>query len=116
MTYLERFEKMLDVENMEWCAPFSDRNEDYFLIKHDGEIISAKTPDGIFHRYNGTLTPEVMESIARAVNNRYYCYHGWTVEQIALDVMEENGCVNCPFRHECEAVNEEMEEDCNDDQ
>ena len=112
MTYLEHFEKMPVIENMEWCKPFMDmETEDYILIQHDGEIISAKTPDGIFHRYNGTLTADIMENIAKTVNSNYNSYHGYTDEQIALDAMIETGCTNCPFRHECEAVNEEMEEE-----
>ena len=111
MTYLEHFEKTGSTENMSWCRPFTDDSEEYFLIQHDGEIESAKTPDGIFYRYNGTLTPDVLESIAKAVNTYHDDYHGWTDEHIALEAMHELGCVNCPFRHECEAINEYMEEE-----
>jgi len=115
MTYLEHFEKTSSNENMSWCKPFTDRNEEYFLLMHDGEISEAKTPEGIFYRrsmgYGMKLTDEVLESIARIVNSEYDSYSHMTDENIALDAMHELGCVNCPFRHECEAVNEEMEEE-----
>ena len=107
MTYRDYFEQHCD-QNIGWCKPFTDKNEEYFLIQYDGEIISAKTPAGIYHRYDGTLTADTMESIARAVNNGYYCYRGWTDEHVALDVMHEIGCAQCPFHDTCEAYNEEV--------
>ena len=113
MTYLEKMEREGKYnENMYWCKPFVDKTGEYFLIQHDGEIKSAKTPDGSFHICHGDFASEqAMQKFAFAVNNGYYCYHGWTDESIALDAMTETGCLSCPFRHECESVNEEIEEE-----
>jgi hypothetical protein len=108
MTYLDNFEQNNSNENLSWCKPYTDKNEEYYLVMYEGEAEAAKTPEGTYHRYNSTLSEEVKESIAKAVNNGYHCYHGWNDEDIALDVMHEIGCKDCPFKHECEAVNEEM--------
>ena len=109
MTYLEKFESTNSNENLSWCKPYTDKNNEYYLIQHDGEIIDVKTPTGEYNLYDGTLTAEIMESIARAVNSDYDCYKGWTDEHIAIDAMTEIGCACCPFRHVCEAANEEIE-------
>ena len=114
MTYLEKMEREGKYnENMSWCKPFVDKTGEYFLIQHDGEIKSAKTPNGSFHLCHGDFASEqAMQAFALAVNNGYYSYYrGMTDEDIALDAMSETGCLNCPFRHECESVNEEIEEE-----
>ena len=111
MTYLENFELKNPSGNLSWCKPFADKNEDAFLIMYEGTAECVRTSEGaLLHRYNGTLNDYTIAEFARSVNNGYYCYHGWTDENIALDVMHETGCASCPFRHECEAVNTEMEE------
>lgn len=108
MTYREYFDKH-ETENMNCCRPFQDKTGDYTVIIYGGEMELASTPSGRYFRYNGTLTDAIKEDIAKAVNNGYYCYHGWTDERIALDVMHEVGCSGCPFRDDCEMMNEEME-------
>ena len=111
MTYREYFQQH-EEENISCCRPFTDDSETYYLIQYDGEIESAKTPDGTYHRspvYGQRLDGSVIESIARAVNEQYDNYSGWTDEHIALEAMHEIGCAHCPFRDECEAMNEEMD-------
>ena len=110
MTFLEYFEQNPN-KNMISCIPYADKTEEYFLIMFDGEWEEAKTPNGTYHRYDGTLTEAVKKSFAMAVNNGYYCYHGWTDEHIALDVMHEIGCAACPFRHDCQPMYEEWEKE-----
>lgn len=109
MTYRDYFDKHQD-ENLSWCKPYVDKTGDYFLLMYEGECECVVTPHGTFCRYNGTLTDDIMEEFAKAVNNGYYCYHGWTDEHIALDVMTEVGCAACPLNSQCDPMFEEYEE------
>ena len=97
-----------DTEHFTWCCPYSDETGDYKLVIYDGEINAVSTPDTIAHRYDGTLTDEVLEQFARAVNPYYDDYKGWDNLHIALEVMHEIGCSGCPFNADCEALDEEM--------
>ena len=100
-------------ENLSWCKPYADESGEYTLILHDGMVDAITTPDRIAYRYNGTLTEELMESFARAVNPDYDDYSGWDDLHIALESMHEVGCAHCPFKDDCEAMGEEMSDtDC----
>lgn len=108
MTYLEYMENHPD-ENLDWCRPYVSKDGEYALLKHDREPEIARTPAGDLYRYNGSLSGEALEQIARAVNPDYDVFNGWTDEQIAIIAMHETGCAACPWRHECEAMGAEME-------
>ena len=107
MKYLEYMENH-DGENLSWCKPYTDDSGDYKLIMYNGEVNSISAPDYEAFRYNGSMTPEIMEKFARAVNRDYDLYSGWEDWQIALEGMHETGCSCCPWRGECDAMAEEM--------
>ena len=109
MKYLEYFEQHPE-ENLSWCKCYANKDEDHFLVMYDGEPIRIETPVTCKDIRMNRIECEDLKDFALSVNNGYHCYHGWTDEDIALDVMHEIGCGSCPFRHECEAMHEEMED------
>jgi len=109
MTYREYMESHED-ENFSWCKPFTNKDEDCFAIMYDGTIDHVITPEMEAQRYDGSLNDETLEVFARRVNPDYDLYGGWSDEHIALEVMHEIGCTSCPFKDDCEAMGEEMQE------
>ena len=109
MTYREYLEAHED-ENFSWCKPYANKDEDCFAVMYDGAIERVVSPDMEAQRYDGSLNGEAMEAFARRVNPSYDLRSGWSDEHIALEVMHEIGCFNCPFKDDCEAMDEEMEE------
>lgn len=111
-TYREYFIKN-DDENLAWCKPYEDETGNYKLVMHDGEPLGIMTPDREAFRYDGSLTDDLMESFARAVNPDYDYYKGYSNVHIALDAMHEIGCASCPWFDDCEPMGENMSEtDC----
>ena len=111
MKYRDYMEVHCD-ENLDWCKPYvSDKSDEYCLIMYDGEPDAVIMPDGTFYRYNGSLTDEVMEAFARAVNSDYDLHSGYDDWLIALRAMHEVGCASCPFSDDCEAMDEQYGED-----
>lgn len=109
MTYREYFEAHED-ENLSWCKPYANKDEDCFAIMHDGTIERVGTPEMEAQRYDGSLNDETLEAFARRVNPDYNLYSGWSDEHIILEAMHECGCANCPFIDDCEAMGEEIQE------
>ena len=105
MKYLEYMENH-DGENLSWCRPYADDSGDYALAICEGEVVGLTMP-GI---NTGDVTPEMMEKFARAVNRDYDLYSGWSDLHIALEGMHETGCSCCPWRGECDAMAEEMDD------
>ena len=109
MTYAEYFENH-ETENFSWCKPYTDKTGEYMLVIHDGELSSIASPDIIAYRYDGSLTDEIIKQFAMAINPNYDLYSEWTDLHIALDSMHEIGCSHCPFKDECDAMEEEMQD------
>lgn len=107
MTYRDY---MIDhsTEDLSWCKPYEDKTGDYRLVMYEGEPSSIATPERIAFRYDGTLTDELLEAFARAVNPDYETYQGYTDLEIALGTMHPVGCASCPHFDECGAMGEEM--------
>ena len=109
MTYREYFEAHKD-ENLSWCKPYFDKSGEYCIVMYDGgEPLSVVTPNREAHRYEESLDSLVTE-VAKAVNPDYDDHSGWSDLHIALDAMHECGCTSCPFKDDCEAMGEEMQE------
>ena len=107
MKYIEKMERN---ENLSWCKPYVDDSGEYALIMQEGKAICIKTPYGTAYEY-GTLDDAALEEFARAVNPDYNLYSGWDDTHIALEAMHPVGCFFCPFKDECEAVNEKVDDD-----
>lgn len=111
MTYREYMDNHED-ENLSWCRPYTDKSGDHSMVICDGEILCITAPDYEGWRYDGTLTDGMLERFAREVNPDYDLFGaGWTDMDKALNAMHEVGCAHCPWRDECEAMGEEMEEE-----
>ena len=107
MKYLDYMSNNPDA-NFDWCKPYSDGNNRYLII-YDGIANAIYTPDTTAHRYDGYSFDEALEVLAREVNPYYDLHIGYTDKEIALMAMHETGCASCPFRHECEAMMEEVQ-------
>lgn len=110
MKYLEYMESH-DGENFSWCKPYTDGNEERFLIMYDGIANSIDTPDGVFYRFDGSDFDTALEALARNVNPDYDLFIGYNDQQLALIKMHEVGCSKCPFRYECDTMMEDVSDD-----
>ena len=109
MTYAEYFMEH-DNENFSWCKPYADKTGEYMLVMHDGELSALSSPDTIAYRYDGSITDQIIEQFAKSVNPDYSMFKGYTDTQIALFAMHETGCFHCPFKDDCSAMGEEMQD------
>ena len=101
-------------ENLSWCKPYiyEDDSGSYYIIMYEGAIESIVTPEIEAQRYDGSLTDDLLETIARRFNPDYDWYKGWSDTHIIMDSddLREAGCSECPFKRECDAMLEEMGE------
>lgn len=109
MTYLDYMNEHPDA-NFEWCKPYTNDAETHYLVIYDGIANSIDTPDMTAHRYGGSDFEAALETLAREVNPDYELYSGYSDQKIALDRMHEIGCWHCPFRDECEAMGEDLDD------
>lgn len=110
MKYIEYMETHAN-ENLSWCKPYTNNDETVYIVVHDGEAESISTPDReIVRGYNGTqdAIDEAVAQIAKDINPYYDDYSGWSDLHIALEEMHECGCASCPFKGDCDAMGEEM--------
>lgn len=99
-------------EDMEFCAPYSTADEKIWVVRCYGSypspsFISIKDGEETIDN----ATPEQLKAYAKKLNADYPLYRGYDDEHILLDALEKRGCVDCPFRDYCEAVNKEIEEE-----
>lgn len=109
-TYREYMEKHL-TENIGWCAPFVDESGSYAAVVCEGKIISIRTPDGD----RNDPDAETIRKFAKTVNTEYDFYKGWDDTHIALEAMREVGCAYCPWNYYCEAMDEPVSGECEDE-
>lgn len=91
--------------NLDWCKPYVSRDGKAKVIQLEGKI-EAAVIDG---EEMSELTAEDLKSIAKRVSPDYELYSGWSDEHIILEAMTEIGCSECPFIHDCSAMDEEIE-------
>lgn len=94
-------------ENLSWCKPYTDEDGNA-LIMYEGEAIAYQI-NGQKHLKGGSCFD--LEQFAREINPYHDDYKGYTDEHIALEMLRECGCASCPFRDECEAMNEDLTEE-----
>ena len=97
-------------ENLYWCRPYFSADGRYAIAVNEGEIIEAVTPDG--HMPEGHVSPltkDEIHTLAQAVNPDYSMCRGYTDEELIYQVMREGACADCPFFHQCDAMQQEME-------
>lgn len=107
MKYMQYFESHED-QNMEWCAPYRDKTGEYVFCINEGVVDAIHTPEGDFFTRDAK---KKIEDFARQVNPDCDMYEGYSPMHIALDVMREVGCASCPWRHDCDAMDEEIPDD-----
>lgn len=100
-------------DNMGFCIPFHGDskalgNFDHefdFLILFEGQAHSLYLDGEAIH----DPSEEDLKKFAKAINPDYDLYDGWDDLHIALDVMTECGCSRCPFKDECEEMDNELQ-------
>lgn len=95
-------------ENMGWCKPYWNEDRTVAVAVNRGELTGAMidgrdVPSMEMHK------PDFLEKLARRVNPYYDDYSGWGNLHIALDVMREGPCKECPWFHICAAMDEKVE-------
>ena len=109
MKWLEYMENHPE-ENLSWCRAYiSDVDARFGMIMYDGLLFAVFTPDGVFYRFDGGLTDEVIEQFARTVNRDYDLYSGYPDWQIARFALREVGCASCPYKCDCDAMSMDVE-------
>ena len=112
MTYREYFE-LHQMENVGWCTPYTDKNEENYLIMYDGTPESVffgdETGGVAYHRGLDSNYDAHLEKFARLVNPYYDQYVHRNDDVIARDVMHETGCYYCPFKNDCDAMWDNIE-------
>lgn len=107
MTKTYRELMMEDESNLSWCKPLSFLGGRVILAVNEGRIVSAQV-DG---EDRDDLVDD-LEALARLVNDEYDDYQGWDDRQIIFFAdHEELGCRSCPWFGICEAMDEEIEVD-----
>ena len=109
MKYIEYINEHSEF-NFDWCKPYTNNDLTHTLVMYDGIASDIDTPDTTMHRYGGGDFEAALETLAREVNENYELFSGYTDTEIALDAMHETGCAHCPFRHECEAMQADMDD------
>ena len=105
-TWMEYMEKHPD-ENLSYCKPYTNDNEDYFLIMFEGRAASISMPNGIRITDGEPGFSDALRTLARTVNEEYELYSGWDDTHIALETMHETGCSRCPFCKDwCDAMSD----------
>lgn len=114
---MKLYEKMRDGENLSWCKPFTTKRQNFWVIVKEGKI--EKIHDQFGHIYfempYAFVNPSenLIAEFARIYNNKkYYADKDYlTPTEILLDALYEKGCFDCPFRNECEAMEDSGEDD-----
>ena len=73
--------------------------------------VDGKSVECEFKGYGDLPKPEEITRLAKELNENYDLYQGWSDTHILLDALREVGCDNCPFKADCEAVNEIVEDE-----
>lgn len=119
---MKLYEKMRDGENLDCCRPYVSPDGSMWVIVKEGKV------DRIIEKFNTAyglsytfIHPniDVVRSFARKYNadydefdNLYSQYvYGQYDEVMLLDALEEKGCFDCPFRDECEFMEDSGEDD-----
>ena len=102
-----------DTKHFSWCIPYSTPGGEYVIVQHDGDISAISTPDTVAYRYDGGITDDVLEQIARAIVPDYGMYSGYSDTDLLLMHLRPTGCAACPFNSECSAMDADMDDDDN---
>lgn len=111
---MKLYEKMRNGENLSWCRPFTTKHKNLWVIVKEGKIEAIHELFG--HIYFGqpyafvNPSENLIAEFARIYNKNYYANKDYfTPTEILLDVLYEKGCADCPFRDECEAMEDSGE-------
>ena len=115
MKYLEYMNEH-PTENLGWCKPYTDKNENKYLVIYDGEVSGIKTETAEVTTLDGRWELEkALGELARKVTKDYDLYSGYSDKELALIAMHEVGCADCPWKYDCDAmgeyINDEEEEE-----
>ena len=101
-------------ENVDWCKPYISDDCRFAIAVCEGKIA------GMILNGDDVAPAEIndrMREFAAAVNPSYDLYSGWSDLTIALDGdIRECGCVACPWREICDAVNENVDSEKDGDE
>lgn len=99
-----------NTENTQWCMPFCGDNRQIGNFKHDFDflILFEGKAHSLYIDGKAIHDPseDDLKDFAKAINPDYDLYDGWDDLHIALDVMRECGCSQCPFFGECSEMDE----------
>lgn len=91
---MKRYEAMRPDEDMSWCSPYVSDDKKFAFIETDGDINSVLI--------NGEYLPKPYN---RDNVTKEFAKYG-----IDMDDLPGTGCVDCPWRDECEVMDLQEEE------
>ena len=98
---MKQYEKMAYGENLGWCKPLSFLGGKVVIAVNEGSIVGAEI-DG----HDAPINAAGIRAIAELVNPDAVC-NGSDDTRIILDAdCRELGCASCPWRDDCEAMEE----------
>nr|DAR24149.1 MAG TPA: hypothetical protein [Caudoviricetes sp.] len=101
---IKLYESMQNGENLSWCRPYISRDGSCAMVINEGEIINIMIDDKDF------VNPsrEQLAALAARLNpdDADPDADGEELTEILLDSMREVGCADCPYRDECECMDE----------
>ena len=101
---IKLYETMETGENLSWCRPYISRDGSCAMVINEGEIINIMINGKDFPNpsreqlaaLDALLNPDDADPDA----------DGEELIEILLDDMREVGCADCPYRDECECMEE----------
>lgn len=89
--------------NLGWCKPYWSKGGAVAIAVNEGEVVGAVI-DGKDIPAKDLDSADTVRRIARLVNPYYDDYSGWDDMHIAVEVMREGNCCDCPWFGICDAM------------
>lgn len=99
---------MRNGENLGWCKPYISKNKIVAFALNEGEICSM-----MINGAEVDVNAETIKTAAQLADEYYSDYKGYTDADILINASKVVGCLECPFCHVCDAMDEEVECDNN---
>ena len=94
--------------NLGWCKPYFSEDENVVLAVNEGKPCGVMI-DREDIRPEYVDKPETIHRVAVRVNAYHEDYVGWDDLHVALDVMKEGDCCDCPWFGICDAMDGDVE-------
>lgn len=111
---MKLYEKMRNGENLSWCRPYVSPDGLIWVIYKEGEVdVITEVIKSPYYVHDFVLPNiAIIRGFARKYNamfdDLFYNYN-YTPKDILIGALDEKGCADCPFRDECEAMEDSGE-------